>query len=45
MGQTRRWQPRNGEFKALRGSKKKRNKERRAQKAFLQSQINLESKS
>jgi len=44
MGRTRRWQPRDGEFKKFKGSKKQRNKKQRANKADLQININLEAR-
>lgn len=39
MGKTKRNEPRNGQFKKLRGSKKQRNKNRRQEKANLQKHI------
>lgn len=43
MGRTKKWRPRDGEFKSLRGSKKARNKKQRARKAELQNYINLKA--
>lgn len=41
MGKTKRYEPRNGEFKKLRGSKKQRTKKLRANKANLQKEVKL----
>ena len=41
MGKTNRYQPQNGEFKNLRGNKKRRNKKQRATKVNLRKEINF----
>ena len=43
MGKTRRWTPRDGEFKKLKASKQKRNKKRQVSKVELQKQVGLSS--
>lgn len=39
MGKTKKWAPKNGEFKRLRGNKKQRTKRQRSKKANLQKEI------
>ena len=43
MGKTKRQEPRNGEFKKLKASKKQRNKKQRAAKANLQKELRFAS--
>lgn len=43
MGRTKRHEPRDGEFKKLKASKKQRNKKQRADKVKLQKNINFAS--
>ncbi len=44
MGKTNRQEPRNGQFKRLRGSKKQRNKRQRSLKGSLQKEITFTSR-
>lgn len=44
MGKTNRQEPRNGQFKKLRGNKKQRNKRQRSLKASLQKEIGFSNR-